>query len=139
MPDGPGVEKVCWKGDGESKSKKEFSSVFNAPRFPRDACFSVCCGSTVGEFVPELPNILRNSPPLVELRLVGWANMLAVPYEDGDMYPCVVIFGMMDAIEGWSKTGQWPRCKWCQSLIHCVAIGGRDSAGEQLTDLTGRL
>ena len=66
--------------------------------------------------------------------------MLAVPYEDGDMYPCVVIVVMVDdAIKRWSRIGQWPKYNGYQSLIHCAAMGGRDRAGEQLTDLTGRL
>ena len=66
--------------------------------------------------------------------------MLADPYEDGDMYSSVVIVVMVDgAITGLSKMGQWPKYHGYQSLIHCAVIGGRYSAGKQLTDLTGRL
>lgn len=56
------------------------------------------------------------------------------------MYPSVVIVVMMDdAMRGLSKMGQWPKYHVYQSLIHCAVIGGRYSAGKQLTDLTGRL
>lgn len=66
--------------------------------------------------------------------------MFAVPYEDGDMYPCVVMVVMMkDAMKYWSKMCQWPEYNWCQSGTLYATIGGNDSTGKQLTVLTGSL